>query len=162
MEEKDIRELMDRILTRAGKKLSASTREKLSSAMKTMEDAAAVIAGLLEETGDDEDRAALVTELGELANPNGVRTLKAQAKAGAAYVAGLIAETVKARVAVAGDSFDAKRYEARLATMDIDDLVDERDAWAGRRSAAYTPGRQVPVGTGADKPHSEFLEYDDA
>lgn len=163
----DPKEMVDGILTRAGKKLSAATKEKLAGAVKSAEELIATIAGLLEEADAEssEEGRAVRTELGDAATRDGVRQLKAQARAGEAYISGLVAETAKARVAVAGDTFDAKRYETRLRTMDIEDLVDEHDAWAGKRAATFKPGRQVPVGAGAgeagDKPHGEYLDYGD-
>lgn len=171
VDEKQIRAVLDGVLTRAGKKLSAATRDKLAGAVKSAEELITVIAGLLEEadaeTGDDEGRAVR-TELGDLATRDGVRQLKAQAKAGEAYTTRLITETVTAKTAVMGDAFTKEKADAyrqrleRMATTDFAFIEDEHENWSTQRAATFKPGRQVPAGAtvGAGK-HSEFLDYGD-
>lgn len=170
MDEKQIRAFMDSVLNRAGKKLSAATRDKLSSAMKTMEDAAAVLAGLLEEVEDaDDESRSIRTELGDLANVTGVRQLKAQAAAGEAYTKRMIDETITAKTAVMGDAFTKEKADAyrqrleRMATTDFAFIEDEHANWTAQRKTVLKPGRQVPVGAGAgsEKQHSEYLDYGD-
>jgi len=163
MDEQELRSLADGMLTsRAGKKLSAATREKISGAAKSAKDLISTLTALLEEAEDEkEEGRAIRAALGDQATPQAIAGLKAQAQAGKAYTDDLVTETVKARVAVAGDTFDAARYQARLAKLDLDDLKDERDTWAKQRGAVYTPGRQAPTvspnaATGAT---NEFLDY---
>lgn len=164
MDEKQIRFVLDGVQTRAGKKLSAATREKLSGAVKSAEDLIATLSDLLAEAADEvEEGRGIKAELGEAATLEGVRTLKANAAAGDAYRRDLIAETVQARVAVAGDAFDATRYERRLSAFDLDDLKDERETWTAQRKATYTSGRIVPAAQPSEgRERSEFLDYGEA
>lgn len=162
MDEKQIKYVVDGVQTRAGKKLSAATREKLSGAVKSAEDLIATLSDLLAEAADEvEEGRSIKAELGEAGTIEGIRTLKASAAAGESYRADLIAETVKARVAVAGDAFDKTRYEKRLASYDLDDLKDERETWTAQRAAAYTPGRIVPTVdvAGETASRNEYLDY---
>jgi len=165
VDEKQIRALMDGVMTRAGKKLSAASRETLNGAMKTLEDAAAAIATLLEAAEDEkEEGRSLKTALGEQATVDAVRMLKAQAKAGEAYTTRMVDETVTAKTAVMGDAFTKEKadaYRQRLARMagsDFDFITDEHENWTAQRKATFSSGRQVPSGDIAPDKHSEFLD----
>ena len=148
----NVRALLEAVQTRVGKTISAATREKLTGAITRLSDAsgsideaAAAIGALLEEVDAESETARAVrAELGEQGSVEGVRQLRTQAKAGAAYLERLIEETVKARVAVQGDAFDAERYTARLQRFDVEDIEDEHLAWTGKRAQLFQPGRQVP------------------
>lgn len=139
------RAVLDAVI-RAGKTLSAATREKLSGVQGTLEEQAAVLAGLLEASdAAAEDGRALRAELGAQATVEDVRRLKHQAQAGDAYTRRLVDETVKAKIAVRGNDFDAERYRKRLERLDLDDIEDEYEDAVGKRGAAFRAGRQVPV-----------------
>jgi hypothetical protein len=149
----DARAFLQGIHERVGKKISAATRDKLGSAVSRLGDAAGgiqeasdAIAALLEEVDAEAEAGRMVrTALGDQATAEGIAVLRADASAGKVYRADLVKETVQARVAVAGDAFDAKRYETRLASYDVEDLRDEYEAWSGKRSKVFKSGRQVPV-----------------
>lgn len=177
MDEKQIRALLDGVLNRAGKKLSAATREKLSGAVKSAEELIATISELLAEAESDAEAGrAARTELGEQATPDGIRTLRAQAKAGEAYTKRLIDETMAAKTAVLGDAFTADKAAAyrtrleRMAGSDFAFIEEEHASWSAQRKTTFRPGRPsgvVAAGSGTagsvdgTKGHSEFLDYGD-
>lgn len=149
----DARSFLQGIHERVGKKISAATRDKLGSAVSRLGDAAGgiqeasdAIAALLEEVDAEAESGRMVrTALGDQATAEGLAQLRADASAGKVYRADLIKETVQARVAVAGDAFDAERYKTRLTSYEVDDLKDEYEAWSGKRAQVFKPGRPGPV-----------------
>lgn len=170
MDEKQIRTVVDGILNRAGKKLSAATREKLNSAAKSAEELIATLTSLLEEAEDQaEEGRSIRSMLGGQATVDGIRTLQAQAKAGETYTRRMIDETVAAKTAVMGDAFTKEKADAyrqrleRMAGSDFDFITDEHENWTAQRKATFSGGRKVPaVNPNTDTGKSnEFLDYDE-
>ena len=144
-------DLLALVIQRAGKTLSAATRAKLDAASTritdaatSLQDAAQELADLLAET--DRQAATLTTALGDDATEARIAALKVDAQAGQTWRTQLIDQTVQARVAVAGDTFDASAYRARLARRDLEDIQDDHAIWTQQRSASYRPGRQLGAG----------------
>jgi hypothetical protein len=90
------------------------------------------------------DDIAIRNELGDLATPEGVRQLKADADNGKKYVADLIDKAVAERVKVQGDSFDADKYKAMLVRVgDIDFIKDELASYEKQAKERFVSGRQT-------------------
>jgi hypothetical protein len=157
MDREELKRLLAGVRQRAGKTISAATRQKLEDALTRLDDASggieeatAAINALLDEAAASAENAnAIRAALGDEATPDGIAALRQRAAAGDAYTARLIEETVRAKTAVLGNEYDAARYRThleRLAASDFQMLEDEHRTWTEQRRGVFRPGRQVPAG----------------
>lgn len=103
---------------------------------------------------------AIRNELGEeLANVESIRSLKADAEHGRKYVADLIEDAVKERVAVQGEEFNVESYRKVLErSEDIDYIKEEIESYRKLKGNKFTPGRQVGSG---NNPDEDIINLDD-